>query len=75
MANPQIEKPSRSPLARLGLGPKLIGVGVALFVLTRIIKWLPLGWIDGPINGLLWLAILVSIGAGVGLTYFKSKRA
>ncbi len=75
MANSNIEKSSPSPLANVGLGPKLIGVGVALFVLTRIINWLPLGWIDGPINGVLWLAILATIGAGVGLTYLKAKRS
>ena len=73
MANQPATK--SSPLASMGMGPKLMGIGVALFVLTRIINWLPLGWIDGPINGVLWLAILVCVGAGAGLTYLKSKRS
>ena len=74
MANAEIEKASRFSLARVGMGPKLIGVAVALFVLTRIIEWLPLGWVDGPIKGVLWLGILGSLAAGIGLTYLKSKR-
>ena len=74
MTNPQIEKSSRFSLASVGLGPKLIGVGVALFVLTRIINWLPLGLIDGPINAVLLLGALVSVLAGAGLIYLKSKR-
>ena len=73
MANQPVTK--SSPLANVGLGPKLIGVGVALFILTRIINWLPLGWIDGPINGALWLIILLCVGAGAGLTYLKSKKS
>lgn len=75
MAKSQMQKSSGSPLANMGMGPKLIGVGVALFIVTRIINWLPLGWIDGPINGLLWLAILASVAAGAGLMVFNSKRS
>jgi len=75
MANSSVEKASSFSLANVAMGPKLIGVGVALFVLVQIIEWLPLGWIDGPIKGLLWLAILASVAAGAGLTYLKSKRS
>lgn len=70
---PAQQAPSR--LSRIGLGPKLIGLGAALFVLTRIIKWLPLDWVDGPINGLLWIAILACLVVGGGLTYLKAKKS
>lgn len=74
MANVPVSK-SSSPLGKLGVGPQLVGVGALLFVITRIIKWLPLGWIDGPINGLLWIAILGCVAAGAGITYFSSKKS
>jgi len=66
---------SSSPLARVPLGPKIMGLGAVLFVVTRIIKWLPLDWIDGPINALLWLAIIGCLAVGGGITYLSSKRS
>ena len=56
------------------MGPKLLGLGAVFFVLGRIISVLPLGWVDGPILGLLWFATLASVVAGAGLIYLKSKR-
>jgi len=73
MANEPAPKDT-SALAKVPLGPKLIGTGVALFILSRIIKWLPLGWVDGPIMLVLWLAIIASVAAGAGLWYMDSKR-
>ena len=70
---PAQNAPSR--LNKIGMGPKLIGLGAALFVLTRIIKWLPLDWVDGPINALLWIGILACVAVGSGLTYLKAKKA
>lgn len=67
--------PSRLSPGRLSLGPKLIGLGVALFVVTRVIVWLPLGLVGSWINGFLWPVLLLSLIAGVGLTYLKSKRS
>ena len=61
--------------SRLAMGPKLIGFGVALFVLTRIVVWLPLGLVGSWINGFLWPVLLLSILAGGGLMYLKSKRS
>ena len=58
----------------MSAGPKLIGLGVVLFVVTRIIVWLPLGFVGTWINGFLWPVILLSIVAGVGMTYLKAKR-
>lgn len=52
-----------------------MGLGAVLFVVTRIIKWLPLDWIDGPINALLWLAIIGCLAVGGGITYLSSKRS
>jgi len=66
---------SRLSPSRLSLGPKLIGFGVALFVVTRVIVWLPLGIVGSWINGFLWPILLLSLIAGVGLTYLKSKRS
>lgn len=57
------------------MGPKLIGFGAVLFVLTRIINWLPLGLLGTWVNGFLWPVLLLSILAGGGLMYLKSKRS
>lgn len=59
----------------MAMGPKLIGFGAALFVVTRVIKWLPLSIVGTWINGVLWPVLLLSIAAGIGLVYFKSKRS
>ena len=73
---PRTPAPTAAPsrLSRIPLGPKLIGFGVALFVVTRIVVWLPLGFVGSWINGFLWTILLLSIVAGVGLTYVRSKR-
>ena len=60
---------------KISTGPKLIGFGAALFVLTRIIIWLPLGFLGTWINGVLWPVLILSILAGAGLMYLKSKRS
>ena len=60
---------------KIAMGPKLVGVGVALFVLTRIIRWLPLGFVGTWINGFLWPVLILAVIAGGGLMYFKSKRS
>ena len=57
------------------LGPKMVGFGAVLFVLTRIIRWLPLGFLGTWINGVLWPVLVLSILAGAGLMYLKSKRS
>ncbi|MGZ0176696.1 MAG: hypothetical protein ACKVIQ_07465 [Acidimicrobiales bacterium] len=56
------------------MGPKLFGFGAGLFVVTRIIKWLPLGILGSWINGLLWPVLVLSIIAGGALMYVKSER-
>ena len=66
---------SSSALDRVGTGPKLIGVGVALFVLTRIITWLPLGILGSWVNGFLWPVLILCVVAGAGITYVKSQRS
>ncbi len=60
--------------ANMAMGPKLLGFGAALFVVTRIIKWLPLSIVGTWINSVLWPVLVLSIAAGVGLVYLKSKR-
>ena len=59
----------------LSTGTKLIGFGAGLFVITRIVVWLPLGFVGTWINGLLWPVLIVSILAGAGLLYLKSRRS
>jgi hypothetical protein len=56
------------------MGPKLFGFGAGLFVVTRIIKWLPLGILGSWINGLLWPVLVLSVIAGGALMYVKSER-
>lgn len=72
---PQPVTTSSGRLSSIGVGPKLIGLGVVLFVVTRIIKWLPLSIVGSWINGVLWPVLILSIVAGVGLTYLKSSRS
>lgn len=60
--------------SKVGTGPTLVGFGVVLFVVTRIIVWLPLGFVGTWINGVLWPVLILSILAGAGLIYLKSKR-
>lgn len=62
---------SRTP----SVGTRLIGFGVALFVVTRIVVWLPLGFVGTWINGILWPVLIVSILAGAGLFYLKARRS
>lgn len=62
---------ARRAVTQLGAGPTLLAAGVGLFVVTRVINWLPLGLIDGPINALIWPAIIVCVVVGGGLTWRK----
>ena len=72
MANiPQAQSASR--LDSIGVGPKLIGLGLVLFVVTRIVNWLPLSILGSWINGVLWPILILAIVAGAGLTYLKSR--
>jgi hypothetical protein len=75
MAKFPAQKKSRLSLSTTAMGPKLFGFGVGLFVVTRIIKWLPLGILGSWINGLLWPVLVLSIIAGGGLMYMKSERS
>ena len=75
MANSPARKSSTAVATKGRLGPKLIVVGVGLFVLTRIIVWLPLGAVDGPILALLWLGVIASVVAGAGLMFLNAKRS
>ena len=59
----------------LPVGTKLIGFGVVLFVVTRIVVWLPLGFVGSWINGILWPVLVLSILAGAGLLYLKARRS
>ena len=61
--------------SRFPLGTRLIGFGVVLFVVTRIVVWLPLGFVGSWINGILWPVLIVSILAGAGMLYLKSRRS
>ena len=61
-------------LARVPAGPKLIGLGVALFVVTRIVNWLPLGLVGSWINGILWIGIVASLAFGGWLVYRQATR-
>jgi hypothetical protein len=60
---------------RIGTGPTLMSLGALLFVVTRIIRWLPLGFVGSWINGLLWPVLILCLVAGAGLTYIKAKRS
>lgn len=57
------------PLSRFGTGPSLLGVGALLFVLTRIIVWLPLSFVGSWINGFIWPVLLICVLAGGFLTW------
>ena len=59
----------------MSLGTRLIGLGAVLFVATRIVVWLPLGFVGTWINALLWPVLVLSLLAGAGLLYLKSKRS
>ena len=65
----------RLSTANVSMGPKLVGFGAALFVVTRIVNWLPLSIVGTWINSILWPVLVLSIAAGAGLIYLKSKRA
>ena len=60
---------------KLGAGPTLVGFGALLFVVTRVIRWLPLGFVGTWINGFLWPVLILSVLAGGGLMYLKYKRS
>ncbi len=69
-----IEPTGSNPLTKFGAGPAILGLGVGLFVLTRIINWLPLGLIDGFLNAILWPAIVVCVGVGGFMTWRKFSK-
>ena len=56
------------------MGPPLLGVAAALFVLTRIIIWLPLGFVGTFINGILWPFIVLSLLVGGFMTWRKYSK-
>ena len=75
MAKVPAQQTSRLSPSNVAMGPKLVGLGIGLFVVTRVIKWLPLGLLGTWVNGFLWPILLLSILAGGGLMYLKSKRS
>lgn len=75
MAKVPAKQTSRLSPSNLTMGPKLIGFGAGLFVVTRIIKWLPLGLLGTWINGFLYPILLLSVLAGGALVFLKSKRS
>ena len=62
---------ARKAVNQFGAGPALLSAGAILFIVTRVINWLPLGLIDGPINALIWPIILICVLLGGFLTYRK----
>lgn len=56
-------------------GPQLIGLGVVLFIVTRIVRWLPLGFVGTWINSVLWPALILAVLAGAGMLFLRSKRS
>ena len=75
MAKVPAQKKSRLSRSNTAMGPKLFGFGAGLYVVTRIINWLPLGILGSWINGFLRPVLVLSIVAGGGLMYIKSKRS
>lgn len=77
MAKAPVSQPESKGIARLigrlPLGTKLISAGVLLFIVTRIIKWLPLGILGSWVNGFIYPVLLLCIVAGGFLTYRKAK--
>lgn len=69
------ERTIRKMTKRYGVGPLLLVAAVALFVVTRIIVWLPLGFIGTFINGFLWPVLLLCLVAGAFLTWRRSQKA
>ncbi|MEM7095051.1 MAG: hypothetical protein AAF567_18780 [Actinomycetota bacterium] len=55
-------------------GPLLLATAVSLFLVTRVIVWLPLGFIGTFINGFLWPVILLAGGIGGFLTWRQLRR-
>lgn len=69
-----VERAKSSSIAkRAGLGPKLIGVGIAGLVLSWVIEWLPLGLMGRWIIGILAPVIFLSFVAGAVLMWVKYK--
>jgi len=75
MAKVPAQQNARFSPSRPAVGPKLVGFGAGLFVVTRIVNWLPLGLLGTWINGFLWPVLLLSVLAGGALMYLKSKRS
>ena len=55
-------------------GPALLVTAVVLFIVTRIIVWLPLSIVGTWINGFLWPVIVISALAGGFLTWRRIQR-
>jgi hypothetical protein len=66
---------SKRPGGMSRLGPPMLGAAAALFVLTRIIVWLPLGFVGSFINGILWPFILLGVLVGGFLTWRKFAKS
>ena len=57
------------------LGPQMLGLSAVLFVLTRIIIWLPLGFVGSFINGILWPFIVLGVLIGGFLTWRRFAKS
>ena len=55
-------------------GPALLTTAVVLFVVTRIVVWLPLSILGTWINGFLYPVIVVSALAGGFLSWRRMQR-
>lgn len=62
-------------LFRRAPGPALLVTAVVLFIVTRIIVWLPLSIVGSWINGFLWPVIVISALAGAFLTWRRMQRS
>lgn len=67
--------PESSRGGKISAGPALVGFGALLFVVTRVVDWLPLGFLGTWINGLLWPVLILSVLIGATLMYRKAKRS
>lgn len=56
------------------MGARLLGLGVVLFVVTRIVVWLPLGFVGSWINGFIWPVLLLCLVAGAGLMWISRRN-
>ena len=59
---------------RHGAGPSLLVFAAGLWVLTRVIVWLPLGFLGTFINGLIWPFIVLSVLVGAVMTWRRNRK-